>query len=144
MANRTEHLKFGALSGPAYGLVTSAAAGRSFPIPEAVGFSISATLGAALPDVLEPAYHPNHRSTFHSLLFFGAAAFIVGPWIEQERTRQHQLAQQCRCNAASGTNSSPVYWAAFFPVTPRTCSPTPRRQRASPSFDPPLCVYSFI
>lgn len=36
--------------------------------------ALAGIAGASIPDKMEPAYHPNHRSTFHS---FSAAALNV-------------------------------------------------------------------
>lgn len=41
---------------------------------------LSASAGlaiACLPDILEPAVHPNHRAFFHSLAFNGIAAILL-------------------------------------------------------------------
>jgi membrane-bound metal-dependent hydrolase YbcI (DUF457 family) len=37
--------------------------------------SLAAIAGAIIPDKLEPAYHPNHRSVFHSFTAGGGAMF---------------------------------------------------------------------
>lgn len=45
-----------------------------FDLPQLI-FNIAAGLaGAILPDKLEPAYHPNHRSSCHSLVAAGVNA----------------------------------------------------------------------
>ncbi len=38
-------------------------------------FAAAGAAIAALPDLLEPAYHPNHRSLFHSVCCGGALAY---------------------------------------------------------------------
>jgi membrane-bound metal-dependent hydrolase YbcI (DUF457 family) len=38
-------------------------------------FAAAGAAIAALPDLLEPAYHPNHRGLFHSVCFGGALAY---------------------------------------------------------------------
>lgn len=40
-------------------------------------FAAAGAAIAALPDLLEPAYHPNHRSLFHSVCCGGALAYGV-------------------------------------------------------------------
>lgn len=43
--------------------------------------------GGRLPDVLEPATHPNHRAFFHSVLF-GAILYLVGKSLWDQITRE--------------------------------------------------------
>ena len=53
---------------------------RHLPVELATGNALAsggiATLCGSLPDLLEPAMHPNHRQFFHSVIF--AAAIIEG------------------------------------------------------------------
>tara|TARA_R110002049_G_scaffold20717_2_gene75867 strand:- start:4542 stop:4922 length:381 start_codon:yes stop_codon:yes gene_type:complete len=53
---------------------------RELPAEEAAGNAIAsggvAAICGSLPDLLEPAVHPNHRQFFHSVVF--AAALIEG------------------------------------------------------------------
>lgn len=40
-------------------------------------FTAASLFGAKLPDILEPALHPNHRAFFHSFLVFGGSVWAV-------------------------------------------------------------------
>lgn len=61
------------------GLVTSFVnSGPEEERVEMVGwFTAASLIGAKLPEILEPALHPNHRAFFHSFLVFGGAALAV-------------------------------------------------------------------
>lgn len=70
MANRLEHEIIGAITGGAFAALNKDDANKY-----AVNMATGAALGkyaARLPDILEPALHPNHRKFFHSWLFLGA------------------------------------------------------------------------
>lgn len=43
-------------------------------------------IGAAIPDLLEPAVHPNHRRFFHSVVFNGGVVHATLKSMEQPRT----------------------------------------------------------
>ena len=48
--------------------------------PSLEGCMLSAGAGlavACLPDILEPAIHPNHRAFFHSIVFNGVVTILV-------------------------------------------------------------------
>lgn len=81
MSNRRTHDIAGALVGG--GLAAAAALGAGQPLEyvvlEALGGALVGVVGARLPDVLEPATTPFHRSTFHSvgtLLAVGAGTVV--------------------------------------------------------------------
>ncbi|WCL55545.1 metal-dependent hydrolase [Gimibacter soli] len=91
MANRVEHEIIGAIAGG-----TVAALNNDAKDQYAVNFAAGAFLGkvaARLPDLLEPAIHPNHRGFFHSWLFLsvlGAGMVKLWEW-EPEATNQKVL-----------------------------------------------------
>jgi len=80
MPNRNEHKKTGGLVGGGVACLSNLAAQTmrqqqgqqqtinvgELLITSAIGYAIG-SVGGILPDVLEPAYHPGHRSTCHSL-----------------------------------------------------------------------------
>lgn len=103
MPNRDEHFKLGVMAGPSYSLISASVTGKQPSPGELLGASISSAFSSHLPDLLEPATHPNHRSTFHSKLFLGVIALFAWPKIEAARWEQLRIAEDCRQNAASST-----------------------------------------
>jgi inner membrane protein len=112
MPNHNEHLVWGAVAGAGYCLVSSLVVrGREISLPELIGAALSGALTSKLPDILEPATHPNHRSTFHSKGFLAMTGTVALPWAEKKRQRQHQLADYARFQANSPENESDrAYW----------------------------------
>ncbi len=73
MNGRTHRVMGGLVGGVAY-VVCCKAFGYEATLP---GLAISVGVGvasASLPDLLEPASHPNHRAFFHSIAFNGLLA----------------------------------------------------------------------
>ncbi|MFC4349598.1 metal-dependent hydrolase [Kordiimonas lipolytica] len=69
MASRIEHEFIGAFAGGVFATFNNDEAN-----PHAVNVATGALLGkyaARLPDMFEPASHPNHRNFFHSWVFLG-------------------------------------------------------------------------
>lgn len=95
MANRAEHDRLGALSGPGFTLLSASVRGEQTSAGEVIGSLISSLLASSLPDILEPADHPNHRSTFHSKGFLALLAFVAWPALEAKRREQLDLAAAC-------------------------------------------------
>lgn len=76
------------MNGPTHALVGAAVGGGGYYVackvllkePSLEGFMLSAGAGlavACLPDILEPAVHPNHRAFFHSLVFNGIVTILL-------------------------------------------------------------------
>jgi membrane-bound metal-dependent hydrolase YbcI (DUF457 family) len=77
MPNRAPHVAAGVVGGMAAGVATCASvpdAQRTLYVAVAAGFGM---IGGALPDVLEPATSPNHRSVCHSLILLALLAVSV-------------------------------------------------------------------
>jgi inner membrane protein len=112
MPNHNEHLIYGAVAGVGYCLISSSIVrGREISPAELIGAALSGAITSKLPDILEPAIHPNHRSTFHSKCFLAAAGTVALPWTEQKRQRQHQLADHARSQANAPENENDrAYW----------------------------------
>jgi len=75
MANRPEHVQVGALAGGVVGLLQVLVRGGTFGecLAGGVGGALSGAAGGRLPDIIEPAVHPNHRGPAHSVAFAAAS-----------------------------------------------------------------------
>lgn len=74
MASKTTHVAIGAVIGAGIYILLTEKENRT---PEAlVGAVIAGATIACIPDILEPAFHPNHREFFHSFLVLGGIHFI--------------------------------------------------------------------
>jgi membrane-bound metal-dependent hydrolase YbcI (DUF457 family) len=62
---------------------------------EVLGSLISSLLASSLPDILEPADHANHRSTFHSKGFLALVTLVAWPALDAKRREQLDLAAVC-------------------------------------------------
>lgn len=76
------------MNGPTHALVGAAVGSAGYYVacktllkePSLEGFVLSVGAGlavACLPDILEPAVHPNHRAFFHSIVFNGLIAVLM-------------------------------------------------------------------
>jgi membrane-bound metal-dependent hydrolase YbcI (DUF457 family) len=67
--------------------------------PELLGAGLSGVAGAFLPDIIEPATNPNHRSFFHSISFMGAAGSPAWLWARCSRNERIRFAEECEARA---------------------------------------------
>lgn len=67
MANRDDHAAAGFFLGALVGLLTANPKNGAEAFAAGALGALAGVAGAGTPDVLEPAFHPNHRSTAHSL-----------------------------------------------------------------------------
>jgi membrane-bound metal-dependent hydrolase YbcI (DUF457 family) len=67
MANKKEHILYGAAAGAALSVLEAAISGKRLQPANIMICSLTAALGSAIPDFLEPPTHPNHRGMGHSL-----------------------------------------------------------------------------
>jgi membrane-bound metal-dependent hydrolase YbcI (DUF457 family) len=74
--------------------------GEQVSAGEVIGSLISSLIASSLPDILEPAHHPNHRSTFHSKGFLALVALFAWPALEAKRREQLGLAAACMSQEA--------------------------------------------
>lgn len=63
-------------------------AGTSTPWP-VIGGGLGALLGT-LPDIIEPALHPNHRQVFHSVACYAGLAYLARRLYVWEPTNERQ------------------------------------------------------
>lgn len=117
MANRKQHAVLGAAAGVTGYALYSWIKQEEMSLPELIGFALSGTVGAFLPDIVEPATNPNHRSFFHSVSFIG----VAGPtaWSSAWRVRDGQIRlaeeYEARANAALDIyEKSSLQWQAVW------------------------------
>ena len=75
MANRKQHIILGATAGVGGYAIYTYIKEEKPSLPELIGAGLSGAAGSLLPDLIEPATNPNHRSFFHSVSF----AAVAGP-----------------------------------------------------------------
>jgi membrane-bound metal-dependent hydrolase YbcI (DUF457 family) len=72
MSNSDEHFTVGGIAGLIILLI--GITGIEINLGTAIGAILLSAFGALVPDILEPATGPNHRSLFHSF----TALFVIG------------------------------------------------------------------
>jgi len=89
MANRDEHTAVGAFVGFLYAAylckekLDNGKILRDQDILRIIFLSFTGSIvGSILPDILEPARHPNHRQSFHSVL----AASLIGVFLKNNKS----------------------------------------------------------
>lgn len=76
MSSRRTHTTVGAIAGGVYVLVCVPKNQKPLNnLAEVVGGALGGVVGSRLPDVIEPAIHSHHRSTFHSLTTAGTITY---------------------------------------------------------------------
>jgi hypothetical protein len=95
MANRKQHAVLGFTAGVGGYALHSYIKEEKTSLPELFGAGLSGVAGAFLPDIIEPATNPNHRSFFHSVSFVG----VAGPpaWSYAWRVKDEQIRQAEDC-----------------------------------------------
>ncbi|NRD45958.1 metal-dependent hydrolase [Corallococcus exiguus] len=93
MSSRKTHDFVGGLSGGAYAAVRIPAGQAPLNnIAEILGGIVGGLAGSHLPDVIEPAIHSHHRSTFHSITVAGGVGTLG-------LSKATDIAQWCRTQA---------------------------------------------
>lgn len=105
MPNRDLHRPTGAILGLGASLLLATHARSSRPGLEALAGAVGGWIGGALPDWIDPAHSPNHRSTGHSLLGAGSALVfsVVRLRLWQCWFRRQAEAAQSRATAEGAT-----------------------------------------
>lgn len=85
---RADHDALGLLFGAAAIALLAAQTNRRVSIGEVLGGAAAGYLGSRIPDVLEPAHHPNHRGPVHSV----ATLALVGHQLAPLAARANRLA----------------------------------------------------
>lgn len=104
MANHHEHLLYGAAAGAVAYFMDCNLSGREFSVAEFLGATLSGMGSAKLPDLIEPAVHPNHRSTFHSVTFSATALPVAWQWTRSKREEHLNLADKYTSLAAQAVS----------------------------------------
>ncbi len=90
MANRLEHEIIGALTGGIITLFNKGEAHKGIINPF-TGMLVG-KYAALLPDVFEPAFHPNHRKFFHSWMFLSLVGLsLYNAWKTKPVTTAKQI-----------------------------------------------------
>ncbi|MES2177965.1 MAG: metal-dependent hydrolase [Gemmatimonadota bacterium] len=98
MPNKKTHLAAGAIAGLVTGLATMTLFEEKDRFAHVLACTLSASGSALLPDLIEPALNPRHRSTAHSL----AAAAGIGA-LARARHHAHCLDQAAQCERRAAT-----------------------------------------
>lgn len=77
------HFVLGAFAGAAVGAMNEMAQveknpGRQFDVWTVLGCALVGGTAALIPDILEPAVHPDHRRFFHSVTSGSGVAWLLG------------------------------------------------------------------
>jgi len=111
MPGRKVHEGYGRACGVGFAALAAHGQARPHFAIEMAGGWLGGTLGARLPDILEPATWPGHRQLAHSWTAFGgsgaASIKLLGSWQtycrgEAERLRRQRLAADTMAHAALG------------------------------------------
>ncbi len=114
MANRRAHSIAGAAAGGTAAFLLARDQGAPFQLVEALGGVIGGAWGGRLPDLIEPALHPGHRSAAHALVPAGLTGATVAPRLRraQQPVRQWADRWRARRDAATSTLEQLLWWLA--------------------------------
>ena len=104
MANRKQHAILGATAGVGGYAIYSLIKEETPSLPELIGAGLSGVAGAFLPDIIEPATSPNHRSFFHSVSFVGIAGPPAWSCAWTFKDEQIRIAKECEARALATPN----------------------------------------
>jgi membrane-bound metal-dependent hydrolase YbcI (DUF457 family) len=99
MPNKSTHRKAGAISGTFLAAVRASGQRDESVVLESLGGCIGGVVGGGLPDWLEPATWPGHRSFFHSLTAGGVAYKTVSEALNEWESYCREKAVLARTNA---------------------------------------------
>jgi len=105
MANRRAHTIAGAAAGGTSAFVLARDQEPLHLPAETLGGALGGGVGGRLPDLIEPAYYPGHRSVAHALVPFGAVGAAVVPRLRAGQQRARQRAEQWRARRIVSTNT---------------------------------------
>lgn len=97
MPNRQVHLPVGVAAGVGVVAVFTQATPEPYRAAELLAGSFGGGFGGCIPDVLEPATHPGHRSLLHRLV---AGSAVTAGLLIQAREKFRLAAATCHARAA--------------------------------------------
>jgi len=103
MANRKIHTLVGAVSGGTYAFFTSLDQEPFDQFLETVGGGFGGAGGGRLPDIIEPALNPRHRSVAHAIVPAVAIGAKVVPIFLSGKQQLRQCADGCRARRDDAT-----------------------------------------
>ena len=114
MANRRVHSTAGAVAGGTAAFLLARDLDPPLQLVEVLGGVIGGAWGGRLPDLIEPALHPGHRSVAHALVPGGMAGATVAPRLRRAQQPVRQWAERCRAGryAATSTLEQLLWWLA--------------------------------
>jgi hypothetical protein len=102
MPNGKTHRRAGAVTGGTVALHRARLQPPLHQLLEAAGGTVGGTIGGALPDLLEPATSPWHRSVSHSWVAGASVASFFENLDRWERTCRARAEHYCRCKSTPG------------------------------------------
>lgn len=114
MANRKMHMIVGGAAGGASACFLARDQEPAHQLVETLGGVLAGTLGGRLPDIIEPALHPGHRSIAHAMIPTGAAGVAVVPRLRAGQQHVRRWADQChaRHDGAENLLAQFLWWLA--------------------------------
>lgn len=131
MACRDEHDEFGTIIGGVGAVLNALLHGHAQSLADVVvvaaGGALGGRLGSALPDIIEPATSPHHRSTGHSLavggLVAGKGVPAVATWkrdLMRTSPPNDQAARMLRLFAGAMAVGAPVGYVSHLALDATT------------------------
>ena len=115
MPRRSTHAQVGALAGVGAAAFRSRHAPAEHRILETVGGAIGGLCGGLLPDLIEPAETPNHRSIAHSAIAGGALTLArLAEWQAACRTAADNSTKLSLLHPIGSPERSSAEWDALL------------------------------
>ena len=114
MPNRKVHTVVGCGAGGTAAYLLASDQEPAHQLLEVIGGVLAGGWGGRLPDILEPAIHPRHRSVAHALGPANAAGSIVVPRLRAGQNHTRGWAEQCRSHREGTSNliEQILWWLA--------------------------------
>lgn len=114
MANRRAHTIVGSALGGTTAFLLARDQDPEHRLVEALGGALGGAWGGRLPDLIEPALHPGHRSVAHALVPAGVVGAAVVPRFRAGQQHVRRWADRCRArrDAATSTLEQFFWWLA--------------------------------
>jgi hypothetical protein len=113
MPNRPIHIATSAPVGAAYAFHKANNQDGLAKITESIGGAVGGFWGGVLPDVIDPPYHPGHRSIGHGFLPVIAGATVWNQQLDGWQTQCRQLADEHAFRRSRSTDPLIAAWHAL-------------------------------